>query len=697
MRLYLIVALTAFCLALRPYSGRAQEQTTAGTGSIATEKQEKETKTTDKEKEEKAKAEQLYTIEPVVVTATRTETPLSDVTKSIDVVTNKDLQIQEQVSIPEALNTVPGVMVQNQGGPGQYSPVNIRGAGSEYVQFQYNGFPLRDTADTQTTFQFFEGGLFGQSGINRIEVLNGTNSVLYGSSAMGGVVNIIPQKWQNGLSGELTSAVGPRSTFIENGGFAYGQDNYYFNFNPMYITTNGISNGGPNSYWYNNFGFTGGAGVRFGNNMTLEVCNMTSTSDMALSSVVPSLSAQHQLITNQASATDHVESLFDLTGLAFSQQVSSQWDYSVKYAYGSTERRYFEPEENFGATGSSNYDGATNYIEMQHNVHATDWLTLTGGFDYDEASYSNRLPTIQNYTWNGSYQSTNANWYGIDLFGLAQTAFFDKSLFITGGLRFNDHEDFPARVVEEASAAYIFKKTGAKIHAAFGTGYRTPSLYEIYGGYVNPSNGQTITIGNPNLRPEESTSYEAGITQPFLNDKINTGITWFYISSDNLIIYNGFTNQYENVDKGKTRGFEAKVEAKPSKYFSLTAAYTYANSEFTPNNSSNWTQSWYWPMNTFAFIGTVYPVERLSLSFKMVWEGDRIIPLYDPSFNDVLWKEPADVRVDMIATYRILQNYKFMKDIDVFMKITNLLDEHYTESGYQMPGRWIYGGVKMVF
>ncbi len=697
MRLYLIVALTALCLALQAYSGFAQDQTTAVTDTVTTEKQDKDTSATDREKEEKANAEQSYTIEPIVVTATRTETPLSETTKSVYVVDKKDMETQQQTSIPEALDIVPGVMVQNQGGPGQYSAVNIRGASSEYVQFQYNGFPLRDAADTQTTFQFLEGDLFGQGGINRIEVLNGTNSVLYGSQAIGGVVNIIPQKWQDGFTGELMSEVGPHNTFIENGSFAYGNKDYYINVNPMYITTDGISNGGPNSYWYNNVGFTGGAGIRFGDNMSLEVCNITSSSDSALSSVLPSLSTQHQLIVNQASPTDHAQTLFDLTGVTFRQQVSSIWDYSIKGAYGSTERQYFQPDLNYGAPGSANFDGTTNYIEMQHNVHATDWLTLTGGFDYDGATYDNREPTVQNYKWNGLYQSSNVDWFGYDLFGQAQMAFFDRSLFFTGGLRFNDHEDFASKVVEEVSAAYIFKKTGTKIHTAFGTGYRTPSLYEIYGGYVNPANGQTVTIGNPKLRPEESTSYDVGVTQPFLNNKLNMGITWFHIDFDNIIIYDGFTNQYVNANIGKTEGIEAKVEAKPCKYFSLTAAYTYANSQYTANNSNDWTRLEYWPMDTFSVIGTVYPIERLSISLKVLWEGDRIVPLYDPSFNEVRWTEPGDIRLDMITTYKLLKNYKHINDIDIFMKITNLLDEHYSESGYQMSGRWIYGGVKMAF
>ena len=318
-------------------------------------------------------------------------------------------------------------------------------------------------------------------------------------------MNIIPQRWQNGFSGELMSEMGPHNTFIENGGFAYGNKDYYINVNPMYITTDGISNGGPNSYWYNNVGFTGGAGIKFGNNMALEVCNITSSSDLALSSVLPSLNAQHQLIVNQASATDHVEGLFDLTGVTFSQQVSSIWDYTIKGAYGSTERQYFEPL--LPAQPVRRY--RIVQLRRNHKLYRNAaqrschrLAHLDRGFRLRRGHLRQSRTNVQTSGWNGLYQITNEDWFGYDLFGQAQLAFFDKSLFFTGGLRFNDHEDFPSKVVEEVSAAYIFKKTGTKIHSAFGTGYRTPSLYEIYGGYPGP-NGQVVTIGNPNLRPED--------------------------------------------------------------------------------------------------------------------------------------------------------------------------------------------------
>lgn len=690
MRRYLMVVLfTVLCLAVSGSPGFPQDEKTAVENSGASDNQQKDSSASAEKRDGKAKTDPTYAIDPVVVTATRTETPLSEVTKSIDVVTQKDMETQQQTFIPETLDTVPGVMFQSEGGPGQYSNINIRGAGSQHVQFQYNGIPLRDSADTQNTLQYFTENLYGGSGINRVEVLRGTNSTLYGSAAMGGVINIIPQKWKQGFSAELRNQMGEHNTFIENGSFSYGEENYYINFNPVYINTDGVTNGGTNGYWFNNLGFTGGGGIKFGDNIALEVGNITYSSDMALSSVNPSLNAQHQLVKNQASADEHRESMLTLTGLTFSHQLSPCWDYTIKGAYGNTERHYFWS----GTAGDqSNYDGSTTYLETQHNIRPTDWLTVTLGFDYDGATYDGREPRDVSQR---TYQEYNESWFGYDFFGQAQTTFFDKSLIFTGGLRFNDHEKFDPKVVGELSAAYIFKPTGTKLHTAFGTGYRTPSLYEIYGGYYY--GGQVITIGNPKLKPEESTSYEVGITQPFWNDRIKVGVTWFHIDFDDLIIFDGFNYKYMNAQVGRSEGIEAKVETKLCKYVTLAAAYTYADSKYKETDSDEWQRTNYWPMNVFSFTGTFYPVERLTLAFKVSWESDKIVPLYDTSYNRVLWNESGSARVDLAATYKLVKNYKMVSDVDLFMRIENLLDEDYTESGYTMPGRWIYGGVKMAF
>ena len=704
MKLYFIAVLTAFCLLLHACPALARDPGAVTTDSGTPEKQGKKTKTKNSKKKKKSESEQSYNLQPVVVTGTKTAVPLSETTRDIHVVTNQQMQTLQQVSIPSAVSALPGVMVQNLGGPGQYTPINIRGAGSQYVQMQWDGFPLRDAADTQNAFQYLEGDMFGQCGINRIEVLNGTNSVLDGTQAMGGVVNIIPDKWGSGFTGELMSEAASDGTFVENGGISYGNDKYYFNLNPTYITTNGISNGGPDSYYYNAFNFNGSAGIKLGDNMSLQLFNIDSTSNMALT--VPSfgyyqLNAQNQLIPNLASPSDHEEALFDMTGVNFNQVVSRNWNYSIKYAYSSTGRDYYEPQGNFGDTTGEDFTGSNNWLEMLHNVRAADWLTLTGGFDFDQESYQTVQPVIGyapitfEPSWTGQNVTSGKSWYGYDLFGMAQTAFFDKSLLLNAGLRFNDHQDFPSKMVEEVSGAYIFKKTGTKIHSSVGTGYMTPSLYEIFGGYVGPS-GQTVTVGNPDLRPETDTSYDAGITQPLFNNRLNCDVTWFYMDFSNIIYYNGFTNLYENGAAGKTSGIEASIQAKPSKYLNLAISYTYAYGQIRNVGSTVWQRNQYWPTQTLSFVGTVYPTERFSITMQTLFAGNRIVPLYNVYGEPVNYNEPADVTCNLIADYTILKNYEDFRRVDVFMKITNLFNADYTVDAYQMPGRWFWGGVRMI-
>ncbi len=170
----------------------------------------------------------------MVTTATRTEIPLAKVTKSINVVSRKDMEDAQEYFLPEMIDNIPGVFVKRNGGVGQFSRINMRGADAQYVQFQYNGIPLKDGADLQNTFQPFIQDLY--LGTNhRIEVLRGTNSTLYGSQAMSGVINIIPEKWNKGLNLESRNEFGKRGTYIGSARAAYGQDKYYVDFNPVYV------------------------------------------------------------------------------------------------------------------------------------------------------------------------------------------------------------------------------------------------------------------------------------------------------------------------------------------------------------------------------------------------------------------------------------------------------------------------------
>jgi vitamin B12 transporter len=624
------------------------------------------------------------TLEEMVVTGTRTDVPVEETTKSIDVIYARDREEQQQYWLPELIDNQPGVLMRRLGGPGQWSVISIRGAGPQHTQFQFNGMPLRDAADTQSALQYFIEDLYSTSNLDRVEVLKGTNSVLYGSSAMGGVINIIPKKWQKGLSAEFRNEVGPNSTYIGNARLAYGQDRYYIDINPLYVTTDGEKYGGEHGYYYDNKGLTFGAGIRPTDNTSLEFSAIAYDSDLAMGSS-PSLDANHNLIKNQADPTQHRESQIYQLGLNWNHQISPFWDYSIKGSQGATERHYFWSNT---SGDQSNYDGETSYIEMQHNLHVTDWLTFNLGGDYEKSVYDGEEP---NNPGAGDYSRVyyDEEWGTYDAFGQAQFALMDRSLFFTLGGRYNDHEIFDDKTVWEASGAYILKQTNTKFHAHVGTGYRTPSLYEVYGGYVWA--GTLFTIGNPNLKPETSKGYEFGIDQSFFNGKAKVGATYFYTKFKDLIGFDNTLFQYYNLNEAKTSGVEAYISLKPWPLLKLDLAYTYADAKGKATSASEWARSNYQPRNKLDFVATVYPMENLTITCDVSWQDEKIVPLNDPGWNRILWEEDAVTTVDLAAAYKV------WKHIDLFMRVENLFDKDYTESAYCMPGRSLYGGVKLYF
>lgn len=628
---------------------------------------------------------EVETIEPMVVTATRVEEPVSQTTKSISVVTTEERNQEQQYYLPELLDQEPGVFTYRTGGPGRFSTVGIRGAGPQHTQFQYNGFPLRDAADTQSTLQYFIEDLYSGSNLKQVEVLKGTQSTLYGSQAMGGVVNIVPEKWKKGFGFEWRNEMGAYNTFMENGRMFYGQDRFYLDFNPLLVHSDGTRNGGSDDYFYDNMGYTAGGGVKLGPGMALEFSSILYDSDLALDKVSPGLDVKGNLVRNLADPDKHREGLLQQHGMSFTHEVTPLWDYKLKGAYTGTERHYFWST----AQGDrSNYDGSTYYLEMQNNIHPTSWLTLVVGADMEQSNYDGREPRDPS---SGNYTPVEfeQDWLAWDLFGEANFKFLDDSLLFSAGGRYNHHEEFDSKVVGEFSAAYIFKPWGTKIHGHVGTGYRTPSLYEIYGGYLFM--GHLITIGNPDLEPEESTGYEVGIEQSLCKDKLSAGFTWFHTDFDDLIIYDGFQNKYMNASEAKTEGIETYLKYAPFKWLQLRAAYTYADSAYKEKGSGRWQQREYFPPHKVDLSAAIKPLEGLTAALRANWLDTKVVPLYDPAWNQVRWHEPGRWTVDAALTY------KFPKGWEVWVRAENLLDTDYTEGSYSMPGQWFYGGFKYTF
>jgi len=619
--------------------------------------------------ESKEEAEDRLVMQEVVVTATRTEVPLEETTKSIEVVTKADAEEQQQSYLPELIGNLPGVLLRRTGGIGQWSNVTIRGAGPEYTQYQYNGMPLKDIGDPQGSLAYHVQDLFSSSNLDRIEVLKGTNSTLYGSSAMGGVVNIIPQKWQGGLKADLRTEIGPNSTLLGNARVAYGQENYYVDFSPLYVTTDGMENEGDGEFYYDNMGFTFGGGFRPIDNASLEASALFYDSELGYGNG-PYIDAGGNLIYQQAVAGQHREGQLYQVGLIWSHQPLQSWDYAIKGSHSATQRHYFMYDRE---DAHSDYDGETYYAEMQHNLHFADWLTFTLGGDFEKQNYIGQEPNNPgggNYTMVDFDEERNI-WDG---FAQAQFAIFDRSLFFTLGGRYHDPEGYDEETVWEASAAYLLKPTGTKFHAHVGTGYRVPSLYELYGGYV--SGGVLNNIGNPDLIPEESLGWDMGIEQTFMGGKLKTGATYFKTEFENLIEWDWATVTFSNVEETDTSGIEAYVSYRPWPILKLDVAYTYTDLDGRTN----------YPRHKCDLLVTAYPLESLTVLFDVSYQYDKTVSLTGGDYDE---ENPAII--NMAITNAVSSH------MDLFVRVENLSDREYTEGGYLMPPLSVYGGIKLSY
>ena len=622
-------------------------------------------------------------LETVVVSGTKTEVPLDQTTKSINVIRGEEMEEFQQFFLPALMSNQPGVYLKRNGGLGQYATISIRGAGTQHTQFQYNGMPLKDVADTQSAFQYFIEDMFGSENVDRVEILKGTNSTLHGSQAMGGVINIVPKKSVDGFEGSLRNEFGANSTYLGHGRIGWGNETAYIDFNPSFITTDGEDYGGAESYFYDQKGFALGSGFDLSDSIGIQLTAIATDADLALGTS-PSLDSSGSLVKNQATRDEHRESKMYQVGMNWNHSVTDIWDYAIKGTHGETERHYFWTAV---SGDQSNYDGESTYLEMQHNLDVASWLTVSLGADWEEQVYDGQEPRNK-YAGDYTLVLYNETWESWDSFGLLQGSFLDDSLLVNLGSRYNDHDRFGGKTVWEASAAYLFKAAGTKLHTHVGTGYRTPSLYETYGGYL--SGGTLVTIGNPDLVPEESLGWEVGIEQHLMDRKLTLNLTYFETEFDDLIIY--YINRYENASEAENKGVEASATFEPLKSLKLSLAYTHMESKYKENATATaWTRKEYMPEDMVDFTVVWKATDKLTLSGDLSWQGEKIVPLYDASYNQIRWEEGDTFTMDVSA------NYAFTDWISLFARADNLFDRDYTESGYQMPGLTVQGGFKLSF
>lgn len=592
--------------------------------------------------------------EELVVTANRVETAAEKLGSSVSVVTAADIARRQARTADEVLRDLPGLSVSRAGGPGGVTGVRIRGAEAYYTKVIIDGVDMSDPSKPQSSFDF--ANLLA-SDIERIEVVRGPQSLLYGSDAIGGVVNIITKKGKGEPKVSAFIEGGSRHTYNGSTNVSGSVDRVSYAFNAARSESDGISsaderngNSERDGYWNNSF--TGKLGLRLTDIWDVEASGrfMRSRAEYDGYDYMNSRMADDNDYMVQREMSGRLATnlkLFDgrlLNTVAYTTAVVKRDIHGGDlYSYGS----------------SYGYRGESEKLEYQGTAKLAENHTLVFGAETKKelTKQEDISKDVRNEGYFLDYQFSPI-----------------ESLFLTIGGRLDDHETYGTNSTWRGTAAYLVDATQTRFHGSYGTGFKAPSLFQLYYLYG----------GNPDLDPEKSRGWDLGVEQSFLDGKAMVDVTWFDNRFRNKIDWvptTGYSGIYENVASARAQGVEVGAHWDIIENWRLNGSYTYTNSRDNETRRPLGSR----PKHQGSVGVSWTPIKGLTTDANLRAVGSQ----YDKS---------ADRTLGGFATVDLAVSYDVTEWARIFARLENLADKKYQEVyGYGTMGRMGYVGVRVAF
>lgn len=615
-------------------------------------------------------------LDEVVVVATRSPVEMDKIGAAVSVIDEARIERSQAVVLTDLLATTPGVTFARNGGPGGQTAVSIRGAEGDQTLVLIDGVQINDPSSTGGGFDF--GNLL-VGDIARIEVLRGPQSTLYGSQAIGGVINIVTREAAGRTTARLQAEAGSRGTTQFKAGVGGEHDGLTFRLGGARYKTDGVSAfaGGTETDPFRNTSFAGRVGYAFSPAFSVDVRAYYADGQSHYDGFPPPdfVFADEGDYANSRQLVAYGGVNFDFLEGRLKNRVAFQSTDVDRTTY---------LRDATSTTRTGLYEGKNRRWEYQGNFAIAEGYQAVFGFQDEDAEMNSlSAPTHAEVGQQSAYLQLQGE--------------VIPGLTLTAGARHDDHDTFGSHTTTQLAAAWSLA-SGTVLRASWGEGFKSPTLYQLYSDYRNPT-----------LQPEESEGWDAGIEQSLMDDRLIFSATWFTRDTTNLITFancpfpvttgsvcalpgHSSFGYYLNTGRARARGIELQASVKPLENLEIDANLTHMNSDDRtigtttfgnplprrPDTSANLEVAYRWTSGLRTSVAARYSSGAFDNDFDT-------FPASVVSLDDY-------VLVDLRASYAVSDQ------LEISGRVENLFDKDYqTVYQYGTVGRAGYVGLSFRF
>ena len=671
--------------------------------------------------------------------------PVESVSKTVSVITGQEMRNRADFTLADTLRTVPGFRVQQLGGFGRTASIKSRGLRNQDTAILIDGMRFRDASSNTGDATAFLSD-FTLTSVSRVEVLRGPGSSLYGTNAIGGTVDFQTPSPQPGWHGQVSGAAGGLGLGRFRGNLSKGTSDGRFGVNvgvSRTVYTKGLdgNDDARNTNLQSRIEFKPGSKTNISARLVFsDAFAALNTSPDTIGSLPSSSATVINAVPGVNYAVDADDPDNSQKSRFFSGQIvvnhvfDSTLGFQAAYQGLGTRRNNtngplgIRSQPFSGAEETDIFRGRIHTLSGQVYWAPTAGYRTTFGYEFESETFDNEHLTINlsdNFT-------LDARQSGHTVFAQQLLGFLDNRLQVSGAFRVQTFSlsnpestpvsnptyqgpfaDPPTAYTGDASASYFFRSTGTKIRTHVGNGYRVPSLYERFGSFYSEDFGFS-TSGNPLLKPERSTAFDAGIDQTLFSSRVRLSAVYFYTDIHDSIDFGfcvpqclpspdplGRFSGYYNSEGRIARGVETSGEFRPTTSTTVFASYTYTNSdERNPLNLAV-IESPAVPAHTFTAVVTQRFGQRFWVNADFVGSSSYIFPFYNfniTTFESIyyMYRFKGSRRLDLTAGYTFPLNNGSL-NMRLYGTIENLTGYEYFENGFRTTGRTARVGLNFSF